>query len=402
MMRLILLVIIGVILIGIDVMCLDGLHEIDHSRPSILRMSYVGLYIILFYVALVVTLLLRSRARQPRSTSFNIAGGLSFSIFISKVIMFIGFGLLNMADWIFMLFDGRLNQSWWLSIVILSLILLLILIFGIFFGKYRYKVERISLTFNNLPQELSGLKIVQISDVHSGTWDHIDKVAKGLKIIQEQGADLILFTGDLINSHKDEIDPFIDLFADLTAPLGKYAVLGNHDYVGIPRRREDRSQYWDELLGKFDTMGFSLLLNENVVIKHRGASFSLIGVENWGDGRFFPKRGDLDVALNGVSSQAFTVLMSHDPSHWDKKVITHPRHIDLTLSGHTHGMQFGVNFKSFKWSPVQYRYKYWIGLYQELGQYLYVNRGLGLLAFPGRVGMWPEISVLTLISANKT
>jgi predicted MPP superfamily phosphohydrolase len=215
-------------------------------------------------------------------------------------------------------------------------------------------------------------------------------------MIQDQKPDMILFTGDLVNQDKDEINPYISLFGKLVAPFGKYAVLGNHDYYGQPSNKSERKAYWDDFFEKYKEMGFDLIMNDHRYINKENQRIALIGVENWGGGRWFPKKGDLDKALNGVSTEEFCLLMSHDPTHWDEKVLPHERHIDLTLSGHTHGMQFGINLKGLRWSPVKYRYKKWIGLHEEKGQKLYINRGFGFLGFPGRVGMWPEITIITL------
>ena len=273
------------------------------------------------------------------------------------------------------------------------------LLYGITFGKYRFTVENVSLAYDDLPPSFHGLRIAQISDAHAGSWDSVAEVRRGIQIIQDLNPDLIVFTGDLVNRHKDEIDPFIEAFGELQAPLGKFAILGNHDYYGNPSDPDDRKAYWDDFYSKYDAMGFEVLLNSNASLHRNSDVIRLLGVENWGQGRWFPKRGDLSTSLNGCGENDFCILLSHDPTHWSEKVLPHHQKIHLTLSGHTHGMQFGINLPGFKWSPVQYRYKHWMGLYEEEGQRLYVNRGFGYLAFPGRVGMWPEI---TLIELQKT
>lgn len=271
------------------------------------------------------------------------------------------------------------------------------LIYGMSKGKYKYTVKNIQLAFKDLPKAFDGFKIVQISDIHSGSFDDAEAVANGINMINEQQADLFLFTGDLINSEKDEINPYLDIFSNIKAKHGKYAVLGNHDYYGFYNTGQERSDsYWQDFMSKFKKMDFQLLNNENTHIIKDGEKIRLAGVENWGAGRFFPKHGDLDLALQGVKKDEFTILMSHDPSHWDHHVLPHDKQIHLTLSGHTHGMQFGIDMPGFKWSPVKYRYPRWMGLYTEKDQHLYVNRGFGFLAFPGRVGMWPEITVIEL------
>jgi len=272
------------------------------------------------------------------------------------------------------------------------------MLYGITKGKYRYVLNKVKLTFEELPPNFEGFKIVQISDIHAGSLDNMAAVKRGIQLVNDQEADLILFTGDMVNSSKDEVDPYLEVFAQLQAKFGKYSVLGNHDYYGVPQEstEAERDDYWRSFEEKFEQMGFQLLNNQSAAVEKDAERIQIVGVENWGAGRFFPKKGDLDKALTEVDDQDFCILLSHDPSHWDEKVLEHSRHIHLTLSGHTHGFQFGINMPGFKWSPAQYRYPRWMGLYQEKGQYLYVNRGFGFLAFPGRVGMWPEITVFEL------
>ena len=272
------------------------------------------------------------------------------------------------------------------------------MLYGITKGKYAYTINKINLAFKDLPKSFEGFKIVQISDIHAGSLDDKEAVAKGVRMINEQQPDLIVFTGDLVNSNKDEVNPYIEVFKKLSAPFGKFSVLGNHDYYGVPdeQGRVAEEQYWADFKNKFQAMGFRLLNNENVFIEKGEERIGILGVENWGRGRWFPKRGDLDKALKNTKEDEFCILLSHDPTHWDEKVLPHTKKIHLTLSGHTHGFQFGINMPGFKWSPAQYRYERWIGLYEEAKQYLYVNRGFGFLAFPGRVGMWPEITVIEL------
>lgn len=283
----------------------------------------------------------------------------------------------------------------------LGLIPFITILYGITRGKYNYKVDNIDLMFEDLPETFDGFRVVQISDIHAGTFDCLPKVEKGVDLVNAQNADLILFTGDLVNSHKDEIDPYIDIFKKLQAPYGKYSVTGNHDYYGTYNYHtpEEKRIYWRDYYHKHELMGFHLLNNDAVEIKKDGASFQLLGVENWGVGPF-PKKGNLDLAASEMKDGDFSILMSHDPTHWDHSVISFDKKIHLTLSGHTHGMQFGINVRGVTWSPVQYRYKRWIGLYEEAGRYLYVNRGFGFLGFPGRVGMRPEITVFTLRKSN--
>lgn len=269
--------------------------------------------------------------------------------------------------------------------------------YGITKGKYNYKVEPVVLNFPDLPQAFDGFRLAQISDIHSGSFDSYEGVAKGTNLITEQKADLLVFTGDLVNGSAREIEPFIPLFRELSAPYGKYAVTGNHDYSsgGAWGDREAWRANVQAVQENYGRCGFELLKNRSVVIEKDGESVHLVGVENWGKPPF-PQYGDLDQALNGVPAEGFKILLSHDPSHWDEKVLPHNQHIHLTLSGHTHGMQFGIDFKGIKWSPVQLVYPRWAGLYEEAKQFLYVNRGFGWLAFPGRIGMYPEITIFEL------
>jgi len=286
-----------------------------------------------------------------------------------------------------------------IGIAVLSFLVFVIMIYGVTVGKANYKLEKVSLTFKDLPKAFDGIKIVQLSDIHAGSYDNERGLQKGIKLINKQNPDLILFTGDLVNDHKDEVNPYIGVLKQLKSKYGVFAVLGNHDYYGA-YRQSDKDAYWSDFFAKYTAMGFTLLNNQNKSIQISGTHIKIVGVENWGNANWTPKRGDLDKALQGVTPEDFCVLLTHDPSHWDHKVISHSKKIDLSLAGHTHGFQFGINLPFFKWSPAKYRYPRWMGLYYEDGQYLYVNRGFGYLAFPGRIGMRPEITVLTLNCAS--
>ena len=268
---------------------------------------------------------------------------------------------------------------------------------GIIFGKYRHTVRKVKLRFKNLPESFKGYKIVQISDVHSGSFFNPQKLQKAIDLINEQDADVVLFTGDMVNNYADEFKPFIPLFKSIKAKDGKFSILGNHDYgdYGAWNSREEKAQNIPTLKNYQAEAGFKLLRNENIALEKNGEKIYLLGVENWGI-KPFPQYGDLDKALKGVPEDAIKVLMSHDPTHFDEVVKKHKTHVHLTLSGHTHGMQFGLDLKNIKWSPVKFKYKKWADLYESEGKYLYVNRGFGVLAFPGRVGVNPEITVFEL------
>jgi predicted MPP superfamily phosphohydrolase len=275
------------------------------------------------------------------------------------------------------------------------------LLFGIFYGvtrgKYRYKVHRVALTFPNLPEAFDGLTITQLSDIHAGSFDNPEKVRQAIELVNAQQSDLLFFTGDLVNNKASEMTPWISIFNQTTAKLGKFSILGNHDYgdyVNWPSQSHKDANL-EQLCAVHEQIGFNLLKNESVKIKRDGSFIELLGVENWGSGSF-AKYGNLDKTLEGTSAESFKILLSHDPSHWKEQVVKHEDAIQLTLSGHTHGMQFGFEYKKLRFSPVQFRYKEWAGLYQENERFLYVNRGFGFLGFPGRVGIWPEITVFTL------
>ncbi|RMG66583.1 MAG: metallophosphoesterase [Bacteroidetes bacterium] len=270
------------------------------------------------------------------------------------------------------------------------------ILYGITRGKYDFRVRKLTLDLPNLPEAFDGFRLLQLSDIHSGSFDDAEAVARGVALAQAQGADLIVFTGDLVNNIADEIEPWVETFAQLSAPFGVYSTTGNHDYGEYSSwpSEEAKKANFQRLLAAHGRMGWRLLMNEHVKLEKDGQSIDLAGVENWGLPPF-PQAGDLNRALDGAESP-FRILLSHDPSHWDEQVRQHPAGVDLTLSGHTHGMQFGVEIPGWKWSPVKYRYPRWAGLYEEAGRYLYVNRGFGFIGFPGRVGIWPEITVLTL------
>ena len=271
-------------------------------------------------------------------------------------------------------------------------------LYGIYKGRYNYKVYKYDLSFDDLPEDFDGYQITHISDIHSGSLKNKNNVEYAVKLINEQKSDLILFTGDIINNKSNELIKWKDLLSTMKASDGKFSVLGNHDYGDYVnwKNKQEKEDNFSDLLNFQKQMGFKLLLNENIKIKKGESNISLIGVENWGKGRF-KKKGDIDKACIGLNKRDFKIVLSHDPSHWDKILIDHKTHFHLTLSGHTHGMQFGIEIPGWvKWSPAKWAYRQWAGLYNEKNQFLNVNRGFGVLGFPGRVGIPPEISVITL------
>ncbi len=268
--------------------------------------------------------------------------------------------------------------------------------YAMFRGKYDYKVHRKTIYYDDLPDAFDGFTITQVSDIHSGSFDNTEAVQRGIDLAKAQKSDLFVFTGDLVNNAAWEIEPYIERFGQLKAPYGQFSILGNHDYGDYIEwdSEAEKAANLDKLKEHHKELGYRLLLDENVLIEKGSQKISLIGVQNWGKG--FIQIGDLDKALKGVDKDAFKILLSHDPTHWEEKVRFNPTTVHLTLSGHTHGAQFGVEIPGFRWSPVQYRYLDWAGLVNEKNRYLYVNRGFGFLAFSGRLGIWPEITVITL------
>lgn len=271
------------------------------------------------------------------------------------------------------------------------------LIYG-FSNKYNYRIHRVKLAFDNLPPAFKGLKIIQISDIHSGSLANPGAVSRGVDKILAEAPDLILFTGDLVNNEAGEMREYQTIFSRLKAPMGVFSTLGNHDYGDYMwwETPELKRANLDHLKRVEREMGWRLLMNEHVVLERGGQQIALIGIENWSAKARFPKYGRMDLAYPGAEKYPFKILMSHDPSHWDAEIRPDYPAIDLMLSGHTHGMQFGIELPGIKWSPVQYVYKQWAGLYEMGRQKLYVNRGYGFIGYPGRFGILPEITVIEL------
>jgi uncharacterized protein len=268
--------------------------------------------------------------------------------------------------------------------------------YAMFKGKYDYRLHEITLYFDDLPISFDGFTITQLSDFHLGSFDNMSAVTRGINMAKALQSDLFVFTGDMINNMAWEVEPYLTLFSQLKAPFGQFSILGNHDYGDYARwdNPEQKAANLQKLKDHHKALGYRLMLNENTVIKKGSDQMTLIGVENWGRG--FIQLGDIDKALEGVDKNAFKILLSHDPTHWEEKIRYYPTTIHLTLSGHTHGAQFGIETDKLRWSPVQYRYLDWAGLVNEKDRFLYVNRGFGFLAFSGRLGIWPEITKITL------
>ena len=285
----------------------------------------------------------------------------------------------------------------WLGVG-LSSTLFFSLLYG-FGNKYNYKLVKKKISLNGLPLAFKGFKIIHISDIHSGSLKDKAAVLKGVELIEKQNADIVLFTGDLVNDRASEMHNWMDVFGKINAPHGVYSTLGNHDYGDYVKwdTVEEKKQNLEALKQVHHDLGWRLLMNENISIEKNGEKIKIVGIENWGAKARFPKYGKMDLAMQGVNKEEVAILLSHDPSHWGAEVIPKYASVQLTLSGHTHGMQFGLENPYFKWSPVQWVYKQWAGIYENKDQQLYVNRGFGFLGYPGRVGILPEITLIELV-----
>ena len=405
-------IILTILLLVIDIMAFQAIRQLVGASGKTLRLSVYIVYwfIPIMSIGYVVSSMMGWNELLPRSVQV-IVRALIFIFYFTKLLI----AAVILVDDIRRLLFGALNlgfsdlklstqRSQWMvyTAMVLGAIPLFSLTYGMARNPYRYKVLKSKLAVKDLHPDLAGLKIAQISDIHSGSFLLKEPVERSVELIMEQKPDIIFFTGDLVNSLAKEMEPFMDVFNKLTAPLGVYSVLGNHDYGDYHHwdRPEAKKENFNELVGIHKQLGWDLLLNEHRRIEHKSTFFNVIGVENYSANPRFPKYGDLHRATDGMEKETFNVLLSHDPSHWDDQVTKDHQHIDLTLSGHTHGFQFGVEIPGFfKWSPIQYMYPQWAGMYEKASQYLYVNRGLGYLGYPGRVGILPEITILQLEAA---
>ncbi len=280
---------------------------------------------------------------------------------------------------------------------VLSAIIFLTILYGITFGRFNFRIRRINLSFESLPDVFNGLIILQISDLHTGSLQGLQqKIMKAINLINAEKPDLILFTGDMVNDFAEELDGWEHVLQQLHAKYGKYSILGNHDYGDYYPWNDinEKQENINKIIEQEKRMGFRVLLNESEVIEKKGQKIAIIGVENWGLPPF-KQHGNLSKAMSGLTDHCFKILLSHDPSHWDAEVAG-KTNINLTLSGHTHGFQFGIRVGRFKWSPVKLMYPRWEGLHRSGNQFLNINTGLGYIGFPGRIGIPPEISVITL------
>lgn len=407
--------ILAVIMLLLDWYVFQSLKTVTQNQSERTRLWVLTVHWILAGLALLMVLVFPYAGFLQDSPFFrNYVFALLVGLFLSKMVaslVFLTDDIRRGVNWLVLRFFSsgaqelesgslRIPRSVFLSWVGLGLggTLFGSLLFG-FKNKYNYQLKKVSLSYGNLPAAFKGLKIAHISDIHSGSLQDKRAVEAGIRLIQQQQPDLVLFTGDLVNNKASEMEGWTDVFSGLRAPMGVYSVLGNHDYgdyVAWPTY-EDKQNNLATLQQIHAGMGWRLLMNEHVVLEREGEKIALLGIENWGAKGRFPKYGKMQHAYTGTEQIPFKILMSHDPSHWDAQVRTEYPDIDLMLSGHTHGMQFGMENPFFKWSPVQWMYKQWAGLYEEGNQKLYVNRGFGFIGYPGRVGILPEITLLELV-----
>jgi predicted MPP superfamily phosphohydrolase len=369
-------------------------HAVETLTKNQFILNGYWLLDLLIFAGFILVMAQRRTNRPPGNTIAWVMG-FTLLVFVPKIL---ALPVLLIED-LTRLFRHFPPHSIWVSelAVGIAVFVFISLLYGMTGGRHRYKVHRVTLKFPDLPAAFDGFTITQLSDIHAGSFTSKKGVEKGVSLVNKQNSDLVLFTGDLVNNMATEMDPWITTFARLKAPFGKYSVLGNHDYGDYTRWESETAQAAN-LVGLkkvHEEIGFKLLLNEAVQIKKDSSSIALIGVENWGKGGFH-KYGSLTTAAANIADDEFKILMSHDPSHWEAKTLEHAKHINLALAGHTHGMQFGIELFGFQWSPVKYVYPQWAGLYERNGKYLYVNRGFGFLGFKGRLGIWPEITVITL------
>ena len=397
------LIILFVIIVLLEVYAFQAIKTITKSK--VIRYSWlfvsIAVYANFAYVAITYD---RTQGQTPQ---FQMAMGILLTVLIPKLVLLIFMFGEDIYRWILKLISAITSGNTmplagrrkFISQISLGLaaIPFISFIYGIVQGKYNYKVIKYQLFFDDLPEAFDGFTITQISDIHSGSFTNKEKIQYGVDLINEQKSDIMLFTGDIVNNKADEMDNWINIFDKLEAKDGKYSILGNHDYGDYMDwdNPQDKIDNFQKVKDIHKNIGFDLLLDEHRYLEKDGQKIALLGVENWGKG--FNKAGDLERAAVGVKKEDFKILMTHDPSHWEYKVKQDPFNYQLTLSGHTHGLQMGIEIPGwFKWSPSKYVYKQWAGLYKEAGRFINVNRGFGYHAFPGRVGIWPEVTVIEL------
>lgn len=406
------ILIILFLFILVDLYVFFSLKSVYKTKKSkrIFFVSY-GITWFFFLVTMVMAFFLYGTKFMNSSLTFTVFMGTSFVFWMTKLVIAIFLILEDLFR--FFKFVGKAAKSRKLSSENMdsrrkfvanvaygvAAIPFFSLMYGIMYGKYDFKIHRHKLNSKRLPSAFNGFKIVQLSDIHIGSFDNKDAVQIGLDMVNDLEPDLILFTGDMVNNLSEEVHGYEEMLSGLNAKYGKFAVLGNHDYGEYIQWDSEKEKLAniENLVRLEEESGFTVLRNQNAEIEVEGEKITLIGVENWGN-KPFPQYGDIDKALKDTEENTFKVLMSHDPDHYGEIVLDHPTFIDLTLSGHTHGSQMGIEIPGFRWSPVQYRYKRWAGLYEENNQVLNVNRGFGYIGYPGRIGIWPEITEIELNS----
>ena len=389
-------------LLIVDIYSFQAIKTVSKKKVRLTYILVNGiLYFLLFFQIFFV-----ENVRESALLTYNFT--LLFILFVSKTILILFLfpeDILRVIKFLFSKIQNKkIDNSRRKFISNLSLtvaaIPIPIMIHGITRGRYNFKVVNHEIGFKDLPESFDGYTITHLSDFHCGSFESRSKLKYAIDLVNEQNSDLIAFTGDFVNNTYTEILPWIDEFKKINSKDGKFSILGNHDYGDYYDwgNEENKKLGFKKLIEIQNELGFKVLRDESIHIKKNNQKISLVGVENWGDG--FKKKGDIDKAINGLNESDFKIVLSHDPSHWDKILVDHKEKFNLTLSGHTHGMQFGIEIPGFiKWSPVKYRYKYWAGLYERSNQFINVNRGFGVLGFPGRVGIWPEITVIKLKKA---
>lgn len=400
------------LLLAIDIYFFQILKTLLANQPDALRIGIFVLYWLINAGIIAGLMISSDRSFLPNHTRYYIFS-VMLVFFIPKLIgcaFLLGEDLFRLGSGLWGLFhenNGEFlpaRRSFIATAGILTAGLpFATMLYGMARTGFAINVKKKKVFFEDLPKAFDGLKIAQISDMHSGSFGSVDFFEKAVSKILKQQPDIIFFTGDLVNNEAVEAERFVSTFQKLEAPLGVYSILGNHDYgdYGPWPSEQAKAANLQRLKNIHLDAGWNLLLNENRIIESNGEKLAIVGVENWGASRHFPKKGDLDKAVSGAENIPFKLLLSHDPSHWDAKVKDHPQKFQLTLSGHTHGAQFGIEIPGFRWSPAKYLYKQWAGLYEEAdGQKIYVNRGLGFIGYMGRIGIPPEITILELVSTE--
>ncbi len=378
------------------------------NNSSIYKTIYWFICVLAYSVIIYIVITYNTKTPSIRFNDHIIFTSIFFILFISKFIGSIPLlidDILRVFRCCIALFNNSIHEQDYSrlnflrkSAIFLSGTLLSTLLIGMKWGRYNFKKNYQDISIHNWPNKLANYKIIHISDLHLGSFNSINKLEEIVTIINNEDPDIVVFTGDLVNNYYHEAIPYVNVLKKIKAKHGKYSVLGNHDYCDYVMLERDSKEWrnnFNALLSLEKEAGFDLLLNESREVTIGNEKFNLVGVENWGAGNF-NKDGDLDKAMKNTDHNIPTILLSHDPSHWNEVVLKSKYNIDLQLSGHTHGMQFGIEIPGFKWSPVQYKYNQWAGLYEEDNCQIYVNRGLGHLGYAGRVGIMPDISILKI------